>query len=815
MNTEKPVTKRDDELDEGINIKDILFLCLANWKWFVLSIVVMLGIGIFYVLKTQPKYTRTMEILIKDNRKGGSFSRELNDFSNMGLFQSINNINNELIAIKSPSIMADVVKRMKLDINYYTPGSFHDNIAYGSNLPIEVVPLDLKESESASFIVNMKEDESISISKIILNGEEIEAKDVIGAISDTISTPVGRIIVLKSDYYQAIDASYIVRKSTMFAAIGRCSASLSAVLSSKDAAVIRLTYEDLSYKRAEDILEQVVEVYNEKWVEDKNQVAVSTSHFINERLALIESDLGNVDNSISSFKSQNLLPDIQAASNLYMTQSSQTNQQILTLSNQLTMAKYIKTYLDQEANKFQLLPANSGIGSTNIESQISSYNTQMLQRNSLVANSSTKNPLVVDLDNALLGLRKAIITSIDNQIITLETQINSLQKADQQTTARIAANPDQAKYLLSVERQQKVKEALYLFLLQKREEAEISKSFTSYNTRIIAPPYGGMRPTSPVRRNILLIAFALGLFIPIGVIFLKEATNSKINGRKDLENMTIPLLGEVPLWMPAKSKRSSAAIIKKTGNIAVKEAKRDIINEAFRVLRTNLEFMTNNDNGGCNTILFTSFNPGSGKSFLSVNTAMSLAIKKRNVLLIDGDLRHGTASHSFGTPSKGISDYLVGKVADFHDVIIKGQAHDYLSVLPVGTVPPNPTELLEEDKLSWMMDELKKEYDYIIIDCPPIEIVADAQIFNKYVDRTIFVVRAGLFEKSMLTILEGIYRDEKFTKMALVLNGSQFGGGYAGYSNRYGYKYGYRYGYGHKSAYGSYGKNYYVDEKNS
>lgn len=286
--------------------------------------------------------------------------------------------------------------------------------------------------------------------------------------------------------------------------------------------------------------------------EGQNQIAVSTSMFINERLGVIERELGNVDEDISSYKSEHLLPDVQAASSMYMAQSSAANAQILSLNNQLYMTRYIRNYLANDANRTQLLPANSGIESANIESQIAEYNKQLLQRNSLVANSSTENPLVVDMDQALASMRGAIIRSIDNQIVTLNSQIKSLRQTEQQTTSRIAANPTQAKYLLSVERQQKVKEALYLFLLQKREENELSQAFTAYNTRIVTPPHGSMLPTSPVHKNIFMVAFALGLLIPIVIIFMRENMNTRVRGRKDLENLTIPFIGEIPLFTRKK-----------------------------------------------------------------------------------------------------------------------------------------------------------------------------------------------------------------------------------------------------------------------
>lgn len=463
------------------------------------------------------------------------------------------------------------------------------------------------------------------------------------------------------------------------------------------------------------------------------------------------------------------------------------------------MTRYIRNYLTNDANRTQLLPANSGIESANIESQIAEYNKQLLQRNSLVANSSAENPLVMDMDQALASMRGAIIRSIDNQIVTLNSQIKSLRQTEQQTTSRIAANPTQAKYLLSVERQQKVKEALYLFLLQKREENELSQAFTAYNTRIVTPPHGSMLPTSPVRKNIFMVAFALGLLIPTVIIFMRENMNTRVRGRKDLESVTVPFIGEIPLFT-RKKKRIFGKKPQEVKAVVVKEGSRDIINEAFRVLRTNLEFMTGKDKTS-NVIIVTSFNPGSGKSFLTMNIAVSFAIKGKKVLVIDGDLRHGSASSYIDSPEKGLSDYLGGRIDNLDEIIVPDPRHKSMDILPVGTIPPNPTELLFDERLKQAIDAVRERYDYVLIDCPPIELVADTQIIEKLVDRTIFVVRAGLLERSMLAELEKIYEEKKYKNMSLILNGTEGSGGHYGY--RYGYRYGYHYGYGSGYHYGS------------
>ncbi len=789
---------------EAINLRDLWSMCLSRWKWFALSLFVCLALGLAYCVRTLPTYTRTMSVQIKEDSKGNSISSQMGDFSNLGLFNTKSNVNNEVIAFASPAYMGEVVTRLSLDISYFRPGVFRDQVAYGLSLPVSVEFKTLLENEGASLTLDIRSDSTLTVSEIILyaGGEKTKMTDSFeGRLGVPFSTAVGTLLVSPNDNYLTGESyTLYVHKSTFYNAVASCSSRLNVALKNKDATVIDLTYEDKSPQRAADVLNTLVSVYNENWVKDKNQIAVSTSMFINERLGVIERDLGNVDNDISSYKSEHLIPDIQAASNLYMTQSSQASLEQTKVQNQLYMTRYVRNYLTNDANRYQLLPANSGIESSSIEGQIAEYNKQLLQRNSLVANSSVSNPLVVDLDASLAAMRSAIITSIDNQIVTLNAQIRSLQQTERQATSRIASSPTQAKYLLSVERQQKVKESLYLFLLQKREENELSQAFTAYNTRIINPPYGKQQPTSPVRRNILLLAFVIGLCIPLGIIYLKEILNTRIRGKKDLESVTVPFIGEIPLNAAKKTlfasrRRQSSS---SQARIVVRQGNRDSINEAFRVLRTNLEFMMNKDKTR-NVSIVTSFNPGSGKSFISVNTAVSFAIKGKKTLVIDCDLRRASSSEYVGSPRHGLSNYLTHQEDDLLSLIRPVEGIENLYILPVGTIPPNPTELLFDTRFAEAIETLRPQFEYIFIDCPPVDIVADTQIIETLADRTIFVVRAGLLEKSMVPELEKMYTGHRFKNLSLILNGSEADGS----RGRYGYRYGYHYGYGDKGYYGS------------
>lgn len=780
--------------DDFIRIQDLWSMFVPKWYWFAISLFITLTIAVLYLLSTPPIYTRTAAILVKDNSKSSSSTSAMNDFSDLGIFKSNTNINNELLTLKSPTLMTEVVNRLGLN-ETFTIRKGLKNVDLYKVSPVTITFCD-KIEVPLSFTIKFSSKEAFAISELEISGEDI-GETLSAQMGDSIQTSAGIMIVSPTQEFTDAFIGTSIRyvRGSVRAAVDTYSNALVAELGNEDATIINLSINDTSIRKAEDILNTLIEVYNENWIRDKNQIAVSTSQFISDRLGVIESELGHVDENISSYKSEHLLPDVQAASSLYMAQSAENNKELSTLNNQLSTAQYIRRELNTKQLD-QTLPANSGIVSANIETQISEYNNLVLDRNRLIANSSEKNPLVKNMASSLQSMQRTIIQSVDNLIVSLNTQIRSLRRQEEATTNRLASNPNQAKYLLSVERQQKVKEELYLYLLQKREENELSQAFTAYNTRLITAPRGSMFPTAPRKMNILLVAFAVGLLVPAVGIFMKENMNTKVRGRKDLENLSIPFIGEIPQYSGTKKKWWEFKHRKRQDMkiIVVNEGNRNIINEAFRVLRSNMDFMANKDNNQ-HVFVLTSFNPGSGKSFLAINIAISFAIKKKKILVIDGDLRHRTVSSYVDSPNKGLSDYLNNQIEDWKEIIVSYKGYTNLHILPIGTIPPNPTELLEDSKLSMLIEALRPEYDYIFIDCPPVDIVADAQIIEKWADRTIFVVRSGLLDRSMLSELENMYTGKRFKNLSMILNGTESTGG------RYGYRYGYHYGYA--SYYGS------------
>ncbi|MEG0796385.1 MAG: GNVR domain-containing protein [Odoribacter sp.] len=525
-------------------LQDWFFLFISKWYWFLTSVLVMLFIAIAYLAITPTIYTRNMSVLIKDNSKSSTTISTEEMFENMGMFNAKTDINNELLTLKTPILMETVVSKLGLNITYSAKHHFESKVLYKTS-PIVLQIEKEDEFKQMSMIIHILPNHKISLSDLTLNNEDIHYEEVTCNMTDTITTPLGRIVVFPTEFYTKEYENIPIQfnKTTVRLAAKSYSTALKAELAEKNATVINLAINDVSTMRAEDVLNTLVSVYNENWIKNKNQITISTSEFIGERLNIIEQELSGVDENISSFKSKNLLPDIKSVSDKYMQQSSDNERNLLGLTTQLAMVRYIGNYLRDDKYLQKLLPTNSGIDNMNMEKQISQYNEIVLQRNNLLSNSSEQNPVVKKMNKALASMKEAIILSVDDLMAVLKIQIQNISNSESQNRDKLASNPNQVKYLLSVERQQKVKEALYVFLLQKREENELSQTFTAYNTQIINPPMGPILPVAPRKNIILLIAFVIGLALPMLIFFLIETLNTLVRDRKDLESLKIPLVG--------------------------------------------------------------------------------------------------------------------------------------------------------------------------------------------------------------------------------------------------------------------------------
>lgn len=786
----------------GVKLQDFALTLLANWYWIVLSVIVALAVAVVFVMRTTPTYTRNSSLLIKndDKNKGGSGSSLPTEFQNLGLFGSNVNINNEIETLSAPVLMEEAVRRLHLDVQMSVENGLHPVPLYDKS-PIQLLMPQAGDDASAAFKMKLNRNQTAELWDFIGKNGNVDSRRITVKFGTLARTPSGVVLIQPTPYWgKSFTSDEIqVSKSPVSAVAASYCGRLSVTLSQKESTILNITLTDASPKRADDLIFKLIDVYNEQWVKDRNLVAESTYEFITERLNNLAKELGDVDQKISDYKSAALLPDPDAASALFMDQSAKTNDQILLFNNQLSVARYIRQYLGDASKNGQYLPTNSGIGSTGIEQMIAEYNKVVSDRNELLTNTAESSPFVQKVNQDLALQKTTIMHSLDNFIAQLQSQLRSWQGNEATTNEKLASAPRQVKQLLSVGRQQKVKEALYIYLLQKREENELSKTFTAWNTRIIQPPMGSDAPSSPRKSIVMLAAFVIGIFVPVGLLYFREATNNSVRGRADLDGMKIPLIGEVPTllgkktWWGKKKKNVECKVY-------VKENCRDLINESFRVLRTKLDYFMGSIEGDAKVVMVTSFNPASGKSFVCANLAKVLSLKNQKVLVIDMDFRRCSQSAIIGSPHHGLTDYLSGQTDSFEQLIVADALGKGADVLPVGVIPPNPAELLLSHKIGSLFDTLRDQYDYILLDCPPIDIVADTSIVKKYIDATLFVMRVGLMDRRLLKDVDELYTTQTYRHMALLLNGVDF------VSSRYGnYRYGYGYGYS-KSYYGSYQK---------
>lgn len=775
------------EEQSRLNLSDVWRMIWGYKLWYILSLALCLVFGLFYIYKTPATYTRSAKIIISEDSQDATL-RDLANISGFGGQSSSVNVNNEIEALTSPDLMRTVVERLGLQTTYIEHQFMRKRELY-NNSPIELSIIESSISSSFSFIIKKSSDSTFTLSGFTIGGNKLNKLKINGNIGDTITTPAGIIAIQPSMYIN--NWNHDIKISWINSKTKAKSLSLSASISGKQTSVVKISLNDTYPTRADNILNTLIDVYNDEWVLNKNRSARNTSEFINERLVIIEQELGGIETDLKDYKEKNKLTDIQAISQSYLDESSEYANKSFEVNNQLAIAQYIRDYLTEPANAQTLIPANTGLSNADIENQIGKYNQLVLQRDKLLTTSSEKNPLVADINAAMLSIKSAIIRSLDNLLATLRLQADKIKSQEEQIMARIASSSGQQMELLSIERQQKVKESLYIYLLQKREENEIASLVNVANTRLIVSPNGPNLPISPNSKLIIIFALALGLGIPFAIIFIINLLDNTIKDKKDLTMLNIPFLAEIP-QMESTLKRNFANIGRhkfdnQNCKIVVEKGSRDIINESFRVLRTNLDMMMSKDNDS-KSILITSFTPNAGKTFVTMNIAASMALKGENILMIDLDLRKATLSKSLHKNFEGVVSYLIGKHENIDKLIQK--IDDNLDFLSVGTLPPNPAELLINERFSTLIRTLKSKYKYIFLDCPPVDIVADTSIIAQKADLSIFVIRAGIMDRQFISTIENTYTENKYKHMAVILNGvNQMYKSYGYYG--FGYNYGY------------------------
>lgn len=762
--------------DQGLNIVDLFMYLASQWKWFLLSILICGGIAWYNYARAPLVYFRSATVIIKDPSNKASTSG-LDRFDN---FINKVNVANEILQFRSKKLMREVVQRVHADVSYQIKDGLRSNELYNES-PVLVSLPDALPEQSFSFTMTLKDAKTVTLSDF----SGIEAKPSYEvALNDTVAIIEGMNVVVTATNYLRdswLNTPIRVQKLPVESMVNYYKNALGIQQEEEEASILTLALKDSSPARAEDVLNTLITVYNEEAIKEKNQVAVNTANFINERLIIIERELGNVESNLESFKQRNQIVDIASSAGMYMTESQKYNADAMELETQLRLANFIKDYLTDPSKETDLIPSNTGISDMNIENQISLYNAAKLKRDHLIDDSSVNNPVVQELNNSLRAMKQSIIRAVDNMIVSLNVKRNDAQNREMRAQDRVTAIPTKERQMLSIERQQKIKEALYLFLLNKREENALSQAMADNNARVIDGAEGSNAPISPNRNRILLLGLLVGIALPGAVCLAILFMDTRVHGRKDIEGVTsVPYLGEIPLDKEAmKDHRKQVMAVKEQGD--------DIVSEAFRILRTNMAFLSKKDKPA-QVITFTSFNIGAGKTFIARNLSMSLAYMKKRVVMVDLDIRKGTLSRHFGHYHVGVTNYLSDNTVKVDDII---QHQEGFDLIPAGILAPNPAELLMDNRLDELMNELRARYDYIIADNVPVGLIADATIANRIADLTIFVVRAGKLDRRQLPDIEKLYQEKKLKNMALVLNGAN------PERHGYGYSYGYGYGYGY------------------
>ena len=744
--------------ENSINFRDIIELIWFNWYWFVLSVIVCVSIAYFYLLTIQPVYQRQAVMLVKDKDKTSAGISTVLEMSG-GITGS--GVDNEIYMLRSHQLLREVVRRLHLDVSYAKEGVLRSTPLYAES-PIEVRFID---SYTAP----------VSLKIIPLDSTTFDLFDHQYNYGDTITTEVGRIVVSvrPENLSPYLSCQIAVNRMSQEVATNIYQSKIRTSLASERTTLVQITCSDTNLSRADAILGTLVKVYSETIIEDKNHLAANTAKFIDERIVIISRELSDVEENLTDFKQRNQIVDISTNATQYLVESSIAKEEGTLLETELSIAQSIESYLIDATRKEQLIPNVTGVGDMNMQTQISTYNELMLQRNRLKASSGENNPVVQEASRNLEGMRATIAGSIDNYMRTLRLRLDKIQAVESRLISNIQAVPKQEKMALSIMRQQSIKETLYTFLLNKREENALQLAITETNIRVIENPFGSYAPVAPVSSSILIAAFIVGLLIPLGGQVIYLLLNTAVRGRKDIEEYTtIPILGEIPSRM--KDERDEA--------IVVSDSRNDRISEAFRMLRVDIDFMTKD----ARIIMLTSTFAGEGKSFISRNLAVALAVSGKKVVLVDTDLRKRTQSKLAGVDFReGLSTYLAGKDPNIGNLITLGAFHPLVDVIFAGVIPPNPAELLMSNRLELLMEELKKSYDYIILDNVPAQIVADASIVSRVSELTLYVIRERVLDRRYLPELERLHKEGKFKRMGIVLNDTQIE------RKKYGYGYGY------------------------
>ena len=794
--------KLGEQSEEQVNIQELLFRYLIHWPWFVVSIIICIACAWGYLRLTTPIYNITATVLIKDEKKGGgaNMSSELEKMGLDGFVSSSNNVDNEIEVLRSKSLAREVVNNLGLFVTYMDEDEFPSKELYHTS-PV-LVSLTHQEADKlpGRMEVNMILQPTGALGVQITVGEK-EYRKQFDKLPAVFPTDEGTVAFFaNNDTLSAVRPENITKERHITAFINRPFSvskgyvnSLSIAPTSKTTSVVVISLENTNTRRGRDYINKLLEMYNINANNDKNEVAQKTAEFIDERIGIISKELGSTEQDLENFKRSAGITDLSSEAQIALTGNAEYEKKRVENQTQINLVMDLQRYM--KGNEYEVLPSNIGLQDAASAGAIDRYNQMLVERKRLLRTSTENNPTIINLDTSIRAMRTNVQATLDATLKGLQITKEDLAREASRYSRRINDAPTQERQFVSIARQQEIKSGLYLMLLQKREENAITLAATANNAKIIDEALADDNPISPKKTIVYLVALVLGVGLPVGVIYLIGLTKFKIEGRADVEKLTsLPVVGDIPL------------ADEKTGSIAVFENQNNLMSETFRNVRTNLQFMLEN---GKNVILVTSTISGEGKSFISANLAISLSLLGKKVVIVGLDIRKPGLNKVFNIPKKehGITQYLTNTTANLMDFVQPSDINKNLFILPGGTVPPNPTELLARGGLEKAIETLKANFDYVILDTAPVGMVTDTLLIGRVADLSVYVCRADYTHKAEFTLINELAENNKLPNLCIAVNGLDLNSrkygyyyGYGKYGKYYGYgkRYGYGYGYGEK-----------------
>lgn len=785
--------KHGEKQEDQINIQELLFRYLIHWPWFVVSVIVCVAFAWGYLRLATPIYNISATVLIKDEKKGGgaSMASELEKMGLDGFVSSSNNIDNEIEVLRSKSLAREVVNQLNLFVRYKDEDEFPAKELYRTS-PIQV-SLTPQEAEKLprTMEVRMALQPTGGMNVQILIGEK-EYQKHFDKLPAVFPTDEGTVAFFENNDTLAVTSPKTERQERHITALINkpmsvakgYSNALSIAPTSKTTSVVVISLKNSKPQRGKDFINKLLTVYNINANNDKNEVAQKTAEFINERISIISKELGSTEQDLENFKRSAGITDLSSEAQIALTGNAEYEKKRVENQTQINLVEDLQKYM--QGNEYEVLPTNVGLQDAGLAGAIDRYNEMLVERKRLLRTSTENNPTIINLNTSIRAMRTNVQATLNATLKGLQITRDDLAREANRYLRRINDAPTQERQFVSIARQQEIKSGLYLMLLQKREENAITLAATANNAKTIDEALTDDNPVSPKRMMIYLAAFVIGLGLPVGIIYIITLMKFKIEGRADVEKLTnIPVVGDIPLTE------------EKTGSIAVFENQNNLMSETFRNIRTNLQFMLENDK---KVILVTSTISGEGKSFISANLAISLSLLGKKVVIVGLDIRKPGLNKVFqlSTKEKGITQYLANPEMDLMELVQQSDVNKNLCILPGGTVPPNPTELLARDGLDKAIDTLKKNFDFIILDTAPVGMVTDTLLIGRVANLSLYVCRADYTHKAEFTLINELAENKKLPNLSVVINGVDL-------KQR---KYGYYYGYGKYGKYYGYGKRY-------